>query len=132
MLNATFEILQDAQYEDRLLSVVASHRATRGLLETVIRQTEFGPDYRRLIRQALQTFRNSGTTRDNLPREEANCLDLLSQADRFTTASKEELPAAVVSSEEEGSGGQRSRQQQDRRDAEQEVENDAKDLVRNV
>lgn len=131
LLNATIEILQDAQCEDRLLSV-ANHRATRGLLETVIQQSQFGPDYRRLVRQALQTFRNSRTTRDNLTRDEANCLDLLSQADRFTTAFKEELPAVVVSSEAEGSGGQRSRHQQDRRDAEQQAENDAKELLCNA
>lgn len=132
-LQAAFEILQNAQYEDDLVNI-SSHRPTRALLSEVIRQNNDSAagDYRGPLRQALQSFRASGTTRDNLTRDEAESLDLLSQTGRFGTTFREYLPANAVSSEEEGSGGQRSRMQQDRRDSEQQAENDAKELLRNA
>ena len=98
----------------------------------VIRQNEnvAAADYRAGLRNALRAFRATGATRDALTRDEVEALDYLSGGNKFLTTFRDYMPATVISSQEEGSGGQRSCAQQDRRDAEQQSENDAKELLR--
>jgi hypothetical protein len=137
-LRAAFEILQGAQHEDGLVRI-CEHRLTRNVVSDIIRQDndENGApgDYRDGLRRALGVFRASRTTRDDLNRDEVEALAILSGLNRFLTEFNEYMPASVVSSEEsseeEGSGGQRSRGQQNRRDTEQQMENDTKELYRN-
>ena len=109
-LQAAFEILQDAQYAEDLVTI-CDHRLTRSAVYEVIRQNEnvAAADYRAGLRNALRAFRATGATRDALTRDEVEALDYLSGGNRFLTTFRDYMPATVISSEEEGSGGQRSR-----------------------
>lgn len=113
-LQAAFEILQDAQYAEDLVTI-CNHRITRSVVYGVIRQDEdvATADYRRGLRDALRAFRATGATRNALTRDEVEALDILSGLNRFLAKFRDYMPATVISSEEEGSGGQQSRAQQD-------------------